>query len=331
MIYMYDSVTRRWVGTPLHNAAVRKKYYRQDDESGLADEVENPAQYPLRKLRHGESIDLDERLKVSWYIYAMMVRVPLARVKASRVIEDNSEQFVEDTLKKLRLAHEIAAIPISESRQRYMDEIVQNIRRDPTDLPNGLYEDLVTRVSYKSNTDEIPDTAHILPNFAWRVISAPEGSKFITSDNPVHVFSIPGGPDNPHFELVMPLSSDLSLHISRQGFPQQLEFIDGDRAIARRLNVRILSIVDRFVFSSRKERWVENTIRRPKSMYRIPRIGWGNVPYITGFYRGRVCDRCGAIFTQDQIDNAETTLRGEKTADGVLLEQVSTIWHECRE
>ena len=330
MIYMYDKRGRKWIETPIQNAAVRKKYYHQDDETGLADEVENPAQNPLRKLREGETIDFEERLKISWYIYAMMARVPIARALAGSIIEDNSELWAVDTVKELRLAHEVAGIPISEGRQQYMDEMVERLKRDPTDLPDGLYEEMMTRVQYKSNANEMPDTVHILPNFAWRVIRASSGIKFITSDNPVHVFSMPEGPDNPYFELVMPLSSECALHISRQGIPRQLEFVSGDRNIVRRLNIRILSVVDRFVFSGRKERWIENTIRRPKQMYRMPLISWGNVPYIERFYRGPVCDKCGTVFTQDQIDGAETTLRGEKAGDDIRLETIKTIWHECR-
>ena len=330
VIYMYDKEDRKWIETPIQNAAVRKKYYYQDDETGLADEVEYPAQKPLRKLREGETIDFTERLKISWYIYSMIARVPVARTFADRIIKDNSGCWAEEMLNEWRLVHEVAGIPVSEQDQQYMDEMVERLKRDPTDWPNGLYEEMMTRVQYKSNANEMPDTVHILPNFAWRVISAPKGNRFITSDNPVHVFSIPNGPNNPDFELVMPLSSKCALHISRQGLPQQLEFVSGDRNIVRRLNIRILSVVDRFVFSSRKERWIENTIRRPKHMYRIPHISWGNVPYIKGFYRGPVCDKCGTVFTHDQIDGAETTLRGEKDDGDIILKTIKTIWHECR-
>ena len=329
VVYMYDKRGRKWIETPIQNAAVRKKYYHQDDETGLADEVENPAQNPLKKLRNGETIDLDERLKVSWYVYAMTARVPIARARAGRIIEDNSERWAEDTVNELRMAHEITGIPISEERQQYMDEMVERLKHDPTDLPNGLYEEMLTRVQYKSNTNEMPDSVHILSNFAWRVISAPRGSHFITSDNPVHVFSMPEGPDNPYFELAMPLSSEYALHVSRQGIPQQLEFVSGDRSIVRKLNIRFLSTVDRFVFSGRKERWIESTIHRPKHMYRTHHIVWKNAPFIRGFYRGPVCDKCGTVFTQDQIDGAETTLRGKKAGDDIILETIKTIWHKC--
>ena len=95
MVWMYDKVSRKWTMVPVHDAGVRKNFYRGEDEVGLADEVEQPAQRPLEKLRSGHQIDFDERLKVAWYVYAMMTRVPAAREVARGTVVENSELWIK--------------------------------------------------------------------------------------------------------------------------------------------------------------------------------------------------------------------------------------------
>ena len=137
------------------------------------------------------------------------------------------------------------------------------------------------------------------------------------------------GPDDPKFELVMPLGSECSLHICRQGYPDMLEFVQADERLVRRLNLRVLSRADRFVFSSRQEQWVDKAMRRPSSQLQTPYLDWGDDQYILGFYRGETCDRCGRVFTKEELDAAEITHRGETDGDEVRVNRVMTIWHSC--
>ena len=328
-VWMYDKNTRRWTETSIQNAGVRRRYYRQEDEDGLAIRVEGPAQEPLRKLREGKSLDFDERVKVSWYLYAMIARVPMGRASVKKIIEETSEQSALETFEEVRVMYDTLGSPMPDGVRRYMDELLEKIKENPFDIP--LYQDLEAQVFYHLGQEEVPDTAQrILPNLSWRVITMPRGQHFVTSDNPVHVFDLSGGSDNDLFELTMPLSSTRSLHISRQGTPRQLEFIPANRILMRTLNIRSLSRADRFVFSSRKAKWVEQILHRPSHMNRTHHLGWGEVPVIKGFYRGPVCDKCGTVFTEEQVSSAEVERLGRMEGDSITIETNKTIWHNCQ-
>ena len=95
------------------------------------------------------------------------------------------------------------------------------------------------------------------------------------------------------------------------------------------LNMRIVSRAERFVYSSRQEQWVDRTIRRSSRQIRLPPIDWGHDQFIKGFNRGPICDKCGEVFTQEELDAAEITYRGESIGDEVMVEKVKTIRHAC--
>ena len=329
MVWMYDRTSRKWTVVPVHDAGVRKNFYRGEDEVGLADEVEQPAQGPLEKLRDEHQIDFDDRLKVAWYVYAMMTRVPAAREVARSTVVENSELWIKQSIEDERALHSIAEVPVSGSQEELLQKVVGDIEADPTALPFDLYDEMVKPVWYDSETGGPPETAKIFAHFAWRVVFAGQSQKFITSDNPVHVFSLPLGPDDPRFELAMPLSSDCSLHLCRQGSPDMLEFIRGAEGLVRSLNMRIVSRAERFVYSSRQEQWVDKTIRRSSRQIRLPPIDWGSDQFIKGFNHGPICDKCGEVFTQEELDAAEITYRGESVGDEVMMEKVKTIRHAC--
>ena len=329
MVWMYDRVSRKWTLVPVQDAGVRKNFYHGEDEVGLADQVEQPAQGPLEKLRSGLQIDSEERLKVAWYVYAMMTRVPAARELARRTVAQDSELWIKQIIEDARAVYRIAGLPVPEGVEDQLGEMVAGIEADPTELPFDLYDDIVKRVLYDSEIGGPPETAKILARLAWRVVFTGRQQKFLTSDNPVHVFPLSLGLDDPLFELVMPLSSECSLHISRQGSPDMLEFTEVDQRLARNLNMRVVSRAERFVFSSRQERWVGKTMRRSPRQFRLTGITWGHDQFIRGFNRGATCDKCGEVFTTEELDTTEVTYRGENAGDELKVERVKTIWHAC--
>ena len=189
-VWMYDRVSRKWTNVPVHNAGVIKNFYQGEDEVGLADQVEGPALRPMEKLHGGHQIDFEERLKVAWYAYAMLARVPRAREVAKRILVEDSELMVKQTIEAAREAYRVAEIPVPERIEEIFREMVDDIEADPSALPDDLYDEMVQRVWYSSETGSVPEIAKILANFAWRVVFSGEKQKFITSDNPVHVFPL---------------------------------------------------------------------------------------------------------------------------------------------
>ena len=159
MVWMYDRVVRKWTKVPVHNAGVIKNFYQEEDEVGLADQVEGPALRSIEKLHGGHQIDFEERLKVAWYAYAMLARVPSARELAKRILVEDADLMVKRTVEAAREAYRVTEIPITEHIEEMFREMVDNIEADPSALPDGLYDEMVQRVWYGSETNISGPTA----------------------------------------------------------------------------------------------------------------------------------------------------------------------------
>ena len=118
--------------------------------------------------------------------------------------------------------------------------------------------------------------------------------------------------------------------VQRRACPRPLHLNLSPRPDSANQLLRILSRAERFVYSSSHERWIAKSIHRPPSLFRMPAINWRHDQLIDGFYRERVCERCGVPFTKSELDSADITFRGEKTADGVMLEEVKAVPHVCQ-
>ena len=78
-VHVFDKESERWMLTNVLNAGVWNDFYSDEDEKRLSDEIEFPANFALAKLRGGQCIDADERLKVALYLESMIKRVPSTR------------------------------------------------------------------------------------------------------------------------------------------------------------------------------------------------------------------------------------------------------------
>ena len=333
MVWMYDRTTGKWTETSVTNAGVKKHFYHQDDETGLSEKVESPAQAPLKKLRCRDPIDPEERMMVAWYVYTMLMRGPTTRNLVKKIMSENLEQnvkYVKEAIEYQRAVYRIAEIAVPEDVEDLFRKLENDIEADPTALPSGVYDYVSNRVLYKSETEEGPlKRAKVFSHLAWRVIFAERQQKFLTSDNPVHMSRFPLGTDDPRFELVMPLGSECSLHICRQGTPDMLEFVQGSQTLVCKLNTLIVKRAERFVYSSRQEQWVDKAMRRNSRSFPMPEIDWGHPQLITGFNYGPTCGKCGKVYTKEELDAAEITYPGERVGDEVRVDTLKTIRHRC--
>ena len=67
-VHVFDKESERWMLTNVVNAGVWNDFYSDEDEKRLSDEIEFPANSALAKLRGGQCMDAEERLKVALYL-----------------------------------------------------------------------------------------------------------------------------------------------------------------------------------------------------------------------------------------------------------------------
>ena len=217
---MYDKITKISKCLPIKLVAQELGYYEEADERALADQIERPALRSLAALRQGQHLNDDGRIRLATYVASLMVRVPRRRVKALAMYPD--------TLRETATRHR-------EQWEKWAD----NPDADSTVVARGLAE--IERVERKFAADppsEVvklirsplpsPRYAELLYTMTWRIIRS-NSEKFITSDNPAYFFEA-YGIGNPESEVCCPLASDVGLHMSRQGEPGGLLFVQAPGA-----------------------------------------------------------------------------------------------------
>ena len=323
---VYDKEKSRWFHASPNNAGVEKNIYLQEDETWLANSVENPALSPLDRLRSGEQIGFDERKIIAKYIWTLARRVPAIRELTDTVFTSkNIYPVVKETRDQVEaISRLFPNRAISAQEQQDIDRWLDLAREAPTELMTELGMADLLKVGLQSETS----LWEFLPELAWRVVFSSQ-TRYIITDKPVTSFKLQDGANDPRFELFIPLSTRCTLHISRQGKPRTLQTDIVDEALARTLNTRTLTGAYRFVFCSREETWVSKNAHRHPSQVRTPGVRWG-VSDIISIPYGEHCKLCGHVFTEQEFNDADISYSG-KVVDGTdVLETTKVVPHWCR-
>ncbi len=260
-IWMFDKETQAWVEPAIKTVAQQRAYYSAETEERLAREVETPGHQALNTIRKGGSITSGEREAFALYLAVLIMRVPRKRRQAAelapRVLAGRMTETTQD-LSELRTAENATRIDaivqeLERIEARYREELPATIREViESPWPSALVLSAVQTMN-------------------WRVVAAPNGQFFITSDTPAHYFDSLGlGTDDA--ELTVPLSRYLVLLGSNQGSPGGLTRVTGKPALVKEVNRRIAFGAERFVFTPRREDWVQTIALRTRP--NLSRIVW---------------------------------------------------------
>ena len=247
-LWGYDKLERNWFHTNPINAGVEKRIYDQDVEAWLSDEIEGPAGAIFKEIDRGATDISKEDL----FVIAKFIAVQRVRVRAiEKYVELNEPDFVREKLEET--FYELAGDYGVEAASELLDQA----NSEPSDFlkHSGLRNlcNLALRGAMHSGNFEI---AEEMVGLAWRIIR-PNIGHFIVTDNPA-IIGIPYV-KNEHRECVLPIGTDKAFHLGSFGETGKLnEVIHDDRRV-RLLNSRILTASLRFVYTSKKERWIEKS------------------------------------------------------------------------
>ena len=256
LVWMLDKQARTWTEAAIKRVAQQAEFYPADVELQLKREVEDPGNEVLTLLRNGERISRAQRDALAFYLAVLISRVPTKRRKMAELTTRPIEPRLVSHRETLASAENTASPSHMKAVLRELDAVESSYEEPIPDSMQALIE------------SPWPSTLVVsgLRAMCWRVLEAPEGTHFLTTDNPVHFFES-RGLGNPDSEVVFTLSPSLALHASNQGVPGAAIRFVARPTLLREINRRLTWSAERFVFSPRRSDWIEKITFRRRAGY----------------------------------------------------------------
>ncbi len=245
-LWVYDKEDDHKFPTQVKSVANICGLYPPELEKYLSEDIENPANRVLDKIRNREPITPDDKIILSNYIAVMWKRVPEGKIR----LKERAPKITEDMRRVLHRQLDEALLKnpekeaIAQRRKAEIDEILDRFSRDP---PEEIWHQVIP-------VDRTPRMAASIATMTWRFISFDEKPVFLTGDNPVFHFRRLGI-GRAESELSFPITSHVTLWATRRlDLPEG--YFPTSMAIVKEMNRRIASITTRYVFHAKEEDWI---------------------------------------------------------------------------
>jgi len=259
-IWVYDKLESCRFSTQVKSIANICGFYSPELEKYLSEEIENPANQVLDKIRNREIPTPYDKITLSRYIAVMWKRVPSGRKsfksQAPKVASKLRDKFH-------RQLDEIVAInpskeDLARQRKAEIDEILNAYSNDP---PEDVWHQLV-------RAEQTPRMIAAIATMSWKFLTFDKNPVFLTCDNPVFIFRSLGV-GRPESELSFPLSMHIILWATRR-LDRTKDYIPATPAIVKEMNRRTASVATRYVFHAKDEGWILPFLS--KKSWRLNRI-----------------------------------------------------------
>lgn len=251
-IWVYEKGRQESRRIPVKVVASENDRWPSDTEQYLANEVEEPANPILRKIRARQTITRSDKEILSAYMVVMLKRVPrgLERTKSlfPQILEDTFARVEKDILRLIKehpsktRSLEAALLQLPSIKARYANEFPTNVWYD------GLKPDMT------------PQLLTILPAMTWRFLTSDRGQPFLTNDNPLFFFESMGM-GKPESEIMFPISSSIALLGTWQ--KNLVEgYFHATEPIIKEINRRTAYNASRYVYYSQEAAWVVSLVNR---------------------------------------------------------------------
>lgn len=253
-VWVYEKGTRNVFCSSTRRIANETRFYSEEIEKYLANQIEHPANRVLEKIRAGRSIITStEKLELSKYIVVMFKRVP----KGKERIRDKSPELLNEKVAEIDQLIEtlITKHPDKAHLLNRKDEI-QEIRNELENNPD--FVDDIVRDAWLSviPSDATPRSTEVLHKMTWQFYVTVGESVFITSDNPAFFFSSIGI-SNQQSEVSFPISNDICLLASWRKDKADRTYIRAKENFVHQINRRSANNATRHLYHSDKVDWVK--------------------------------------------------------------------------
>lgn len=260
-VWMYDKQTRKFCQAGIASVAQEPDYYEPEIERSLAEVVEGPGKIAIDKLINCETVDNAIRSQLSLFFMIMLTRGPRQRRKSFAFAPEALANVLEET--ELDIKQWIKEEPKNTLARKRLEELKQAREKFSSEIPQNIVEQ-IRRPFWSERSVEC------IHNMFWHIFPAPQGAYFVTCDTPAHIFEC-WGVGTLASEFTITLSKDCALigeHRKKWG----ISYEKPHAQIAKEINRRLLSHAERFVFSPRKDNWIEAVAQKPDP--HLSRIDW---------------------------------------------------------
>jgi len=257
-IWMYDKKAKLFIKAAIKKVAQQARFYDEDTEKQLNEQVERPGNRVFSKFISDQPIDAKDRIDAAVYMATMYARVPKRRTEITKMVPSAAEKVLSELASAMNDWIKTNPDPqLVERRLKEMEEVSRKVRADPI---KGAVVDLI-RSPWASQR-----IIRTIASMCWRIGRASVPHFFMTSDNPVHFFK--GlGLANTRSELTFPISAEFALYASWRGETGATMAFNAPASLVKECNRRVAFEATRFVFSPKRESWIDTIANKSKPFF----------------------------------------------------------------
>jgi hypothetical protein len=260
ILTVYEKPTGAYFEAPPSRVAVVKGFYSLDLERYLSENIEEPANAVLAKIRSEDTLSADDKVTLAKYIVTMWKRVPRAR----RRLHERALKVSEELRTEIRAqfstvqARDPSKEEIVKERLRQADEILDRLASDPPD-------EVFYRIILSEATPRLVAAAAAM---TWVFLVTDDTLPFSSCDNPVFIFERLGI-GRPESELSFPVSSHVALWGSWRPMEDRT-YLKAPPQLVKELWRRAAHNAERYLYHHRFEPWIPPFLR--KGAWRLCRV-----------------------------------------------------------
>ena len=252
-VWMFDCQTKRWANAAIKAVAQEGDYYSPEVEARLAVEVESAGHAALSLLRNGRELNAAQRDDLGYYIAVMVMRGPKKRRRGWEL----APRVLDSTMDELRTTLQASQEQHDNPRLRALLAEADRIEVKFREETPATVQELIQSPWPSSQV------IAAIQGMTWRFIRVPNTMFLISGDSPAFFFD-EYGLGSERAELTFPINATLALLGSHQGAMRATLYLAGWPALVKEINRRIASGVERFIFSPKKQEWIETIALRRK-------------------------------------------------------------------
>ena len=252
MVWVYEKGGLLKFQSQIKNIAHETDYYSPEVERYLANEIEDPANSVIKKIRDRKQLTQSEKEKLAIYMVVMLKRVPQSKIRMKKMapaVAQSLQQKWDKEISKLILENP-SQTDLFEKRRA---EIKANLNKYSKNLPKDFWLELIP-------PERTPNIVKVIPKMTWLFLTCETFPAFLTCDNPVFYFQ--GiGVGKLESEITFPISSNIVLWATwRSGIQEGYSQIK-NQAI-KEINRRTATNATRFIYHAKDEDWIPRFINK---------------------------------------------------------------------
>jgi hypothetical protein len=270
-IWQHDKLGDGPVDAAISKVAQKRNFYDPETEERLNRLVEVPGGDAIDKIFDKQPLTPEDQFALGMHIGTMLRRTPAHRIWAKELSKDlipGAMQIVREHGREFVSQITASGLRGEEWAKSWLEQMENSIER-----LDGKASD----VAIERMNDPFPSQTILfaLLDMTWRIVEAESNGPqfFITSDNPAVYFRAKGyGLGGDDTEVLMPVSTRLALHGSRNRMRLNFTRMTVNQRTVREFNKRIVRDATRFVFTHDKAPWLAKILRRED--LGLIRVGW---------------------------------------------------------